>query len=99
MEPVETQRQNETPRRRDAANARGSASTDRGESNAGRGSTGESASESASMLADSSQDREEEIRRRAYQIYEARGDGPGTDVDDWCAAERDVRGMRGERAD
>jgi hypothetical protein len=44
-------------------------------------------------------DPEEEIRRRAYEIYEARGGAPGSDVDDWCIAERQVRAARGQRAD
>lgn len=99
MEPVETQRSNESPRRRDAASARGSASTERGDSNASRGPAAEPARESTSSLADSSQDREEVIRRRAYEIYESRGDGPGSDAEDWYAAEREVRSARGDRAD
>jgi hypothetical protein len=32
----------------------------------------------------------EEIAIRAYEIYQARGDGPGTDVDDWLQAEREL---------
>src|SRR5690349_3002895 len=31
-----------------------------------------------------------DIRRRAYERYLSRGDGPGSDVEDWCAAEREV---------
>lgn len=34
---------------------------------------------------------EEEIRRRAYELYESRGGAPGSDMDDWLAAEREVR--------
>ncbi|MDF1502416.1 DUF2934 domain-containing protein [Roseisolibacter sp. H3M3-2] len=36
-----------------------------------------------------------EIRRRAFDRYAARGDGPGSDVEDWCAAEREVHAERG----
>ena len=38
--------------------------------------------------------REEEIRRRAYEIYLDRGEQPGCELDDWLQAERDLkRGM------
>jgi|GEM_PF-2335360 len=33
----------------------------------------------------------DQIARRAYQIYEERGREPGRDVDDWLAAERELR--------
>ncbi|SRR5579872_1780656 len=33
---------------------------------------------------------EDEIRRRAYEIFEQRGHGPGGEVEDWFAAEREV---------
>ena len=33
---------------------------------------------------------EEQIRRRAYQLYEARGREDGRDLDDWLQAEREV---------
>jgi hypothetical protein len=32
----------------------------------------------------------EEIRGRAYEVYEARGRRHGQDVDDWITAERDL---------
>jgi hypothetical protein len=32
----------------------------------------------------------EEIAIRAYEIYQARGGSPGTDVDDWLQAEREL---------
>ena len=32
----------------------------------------------------------EEIARRAYELYEARGEQNGSDVDDWLTAEREV---------
>ena len=34
---------------------------------------------------------EEEVRRRAYERYLARGDGPGNEENDWLEAEREVR--------
>jgi hypothetical protein len=37
---------------------------------------------------------QEEIRRRAYEIYLERGEQPGCDLDDWLRAERELQ--RGE---
>jgi Protein of unknown function (DUF2934) len=38
--------------------------------------------------------RDEEIRRRAYEIYFERGEQPGRELDDWLQAERELkRGM------
>ena len=34
---------------------------------------------------------EEEIRRRAYEIYVQRGSAPGGENEDWLTAEREVR--------
>lgn len=34
---------------------------------------------------------EDEIRRRAYEIYEKRGNQPGNESEDWLVAEREVR--------
>lgn len=34
----------------------------------------------------------EAIRQRAYEIYVRRGGGQGRDVEDWIAAERELRG-------
>ena len=34
---------------------------------------------------------EEEIRRRAYEIYVERGSTPGNESEDWLTAEREVR--------
>jgi len=34
--------------------------------------------------------REQEIRRRAYTLYEERGHEDGHDVDDWLRAEADI---------
>ena len=39
-------------------------------------------------LLDSS--REEQIRRRAYEIYLARGEEHGHDIEDWLQAEREL---------
>jgi hypothetical protein len=37
---------------------------------------------------------DEEIRRRAYEIYLERGEQPGRELDDWLQAERELkRGM------
>ena len=39
--------------------------------------------------------RNEEIRRRAYEIYLQRGEQPGRELDDWLQAERELeRGVR-----
>ena len=35
--------------------------------------------------------RQEEIRRRAFQIYQRRGMSDGLDVDDWLQAEAELR--------
>jgi DUF2934 family protein len=35
--------------------------------------------------------RAEEIRRRAYEIYLARGKQPGRELDDWLQAERELK--------
>jgi hypothetical protein len=103
MEPMETDRQNEAPRRRETASSRGG-TAGRGEAPAGDGRGGDGSTSAydgaaTSRAGDGMQDHEEEIRRRAYEIYEARGGAPGSDVDDWCAAEREIRGSRGQRAD
>jgi hypothetical protein len=34
---------------------------------------------------------EDEIRRRAYELYQQRGAAPGSEAQDWLAAEREVR--------
>ncbi|MGA8619545.1 MAG: DUF2934 domain-containing protein [Candidatus Sulfotelmatobacter sp.] len=34
---------------------------------------------------------EDEIRRRAYELYQQRGFGSGSEAEDWLAAEREVR--------
>ncbi len=34
--------------------------------------------------------REEQIRRRAYELYIARGREPGKELEDWVRAEREI---------
>ena len=34
--------------------------------------------------------REQEIKRRAYEIYIERGEEPGRDLEDWLQAEREL---------
>jgi hypothetical protein len=34
--------------------------------------------------------RDEEIKRRAYEIYLERGEEPGRDLEDWLQAEREL---------
>lgn len=41
---------------------------------------------------------EEEIRRRAYELYELRGREDGLAEEDWSRAEREVLGRRGPRS-
>jgi len=41
---------------------------------------------------------EEEIRRRAYELYELRGREDGYAEEDWSRAEREVQGRRGLRS-
>jgi Protein of unknown function (DUF2934) len=35
-------------------------------------------------------EREQEIRRRAYEVYLERGEEPGHDLEDWLEAEREL---------
>ncbi|HEU4630726.1 MAG TPA: DUF2934 domain-containing protein [Gemmatimonadaceae bacterium] len=37
---------------------------------------------------------EDEVRRRAYELYQARGGEPGREFDDWYAAEQELRQRR-----
>jgi len=37
---------------------------------------------------------EEQIRRRAYELYEARGREDGHDLEDWQQAEAKIRGIQ-----
>jgi hypothetical protein len=38
----------------------------------------------------SSTSREEQIRKRAYELYVARGREPGREIEDWLRAEREL---------
>ena len=40
---------------------------------------------------------QEQVRRRAYEIYQQRGTTSGSEVDDWLQAEAELR--TGERSD
>ena len=42
-------------------------------------------------IGEKAQPAEDEIRKRAYEIYCARNGGPGNDVDDWVKAETELR--------
>ena len=37
---------------------------------------------------------EEEIRKRAYELFEARGGVEGHDLDDWLRAQEEIRGSK-----
>jgi Protein of unknown function (DUF2934) len=52
--------------------------------------TGEAAAGNASQ--------DQEIRRRAYEIYLERGEQPGYELDDWLKAELELRGGALSRA-
>jgi hypothetical protein len=41
---------------------------------------------------------DEEIRRRAYELYLERGGTPGNESEDWITAEREVRSRQLQRA-
>jgi len=45
-----------------------------------------------------SKDIEERIRRRAYELYEARGREHGRDWEDWFRAESEIKGKAAKRA-
>jgi len=40
---------------------------------------------------------QDEIRRRAYELYEQRGREDGHDMDDWLRAEEEITQKRGRR--
>ena len=45
-----------------------------------------------------SQELEEQIRRRAYELYEARGREEGRDSEDWLRAEAEITGNSSKAA-
>ena len=47
-------------------------------------------SQPAARHSDAPVDMQAEIRRRAYELYEARGYAPGYEQEDWIVAEREV---------
>lgn len=46
----------------------------------------------------SGRDHEEQIRRRAYELYEQRGRGDGFALDDWLQAESELTASKAKRA-
>jgi hypothetical protein len=42
---------------------------------------------------------EERIRQRAYELYLQRGNQPGSDLDDWLQAEKEIRQAEEEAID
>jgi len=44
-----------------------------------------------SVIGEDPQPTEDEIRKRAYEIYCARNGGPGSEVDDWLKAETELK--------
>ncbi len=44
-----------------------------------------------SVIGEEPQPIEDEIRKRAYEIYCARNGGPGSEVDDWLKAETELK--------
>ena len=51
-----------------------------------------SAESDAREIAQSHLEAEEVIRRRAHEIYRRRGAAPGSELDDWLQAEREILG-------
>ena len=47
---------------------------------------------SKTQAAPSPEETQEQIRQRAYELYEARGKGDGHELDDWLKAESEVTG-------
>jgi hypothetical protein len=41
-------------------------------------------------------DAEEEVRQRAYELFEARGGREGRELEDWLQAEEEIRGTRAD---
>jgi len=54
-------------------------------------------SEQQQKSADQSEHTEEEIRKRAFEIYLARAGGPGDELDDWLKAEAELTGNTARR--
>ena len=43
-------------------------------------------------------DIEEQIRQRAYELYQRRGGAEGNEMEDWLAAEREFRDTQADKA-
>jgi hypothetical protein len=48
--------------------------------------------------AESASEVQEQIRRRAYELYEERGTGDGRDLEDWLQAESEVTQQKAKTA-
>jgi hypothetical protein len=46
--------------------------------------------QSSAPTTDAQSELQEEVRRRAYELYEERGGGEGRELDDWLQAEAEV---------
>lgn len=53
--------------------------------------------EATNQTGESSSELQEEIRRRAYELYEQRGRADGYDFDDWLQAESEFIPMKAHR--
>jgi hypothetical protein len=60
-------------------------------SNAGKKKQNNGAKQAASRRPRQAATNEEQVRKRAYEIFIGRGATPGHDLDDWLAAERELR--------
>jgi hypothetical protein len=53
----------------------------------------------STSLTDTTIPREERIRRRAEELYRMRGDAPGSALNDWLVAEKEVQGAEEQMID
>jgi hypothetical protein len=53
----------------------------------------------ATIVSDLSEEQQEQIRRRAHELYEARGQEDGHDVEDWLQAEAEIGASKTEAAE
>ncbi len=51
------------------------------------------------IAGDVSEDQLEQIRRRAHELYEARGGEEGHDLEDWLQAEAEIGGSKAPTAE
>lgn len=91
-----------TPRKRGSRARRGQDTTSGETATSGQpavgegGATGRQEFTGGGTTSERGEVREAEIRRRAYELYIARGGTPGAALDDWLAAEHELRGERGD---